>query len=244
MEEAKRMRRSWRLDCICLLGVVGSVLAVAPSAGADSTAPLYAKMKQRFTTERPGARTGWSFDGALKPYPAGAQVPPQRELRFVFPRGTRFRLRSVPNCAASDQQIIADGLAACPAGSRVGSGGATLFLGAAGLLKATAYVVAARPTVAIIFTTDSGTVLRVLRATVNRNRVAATLPAVQLPGGYELAITQVRVSLRRAGTRANPLIRTPKTCPRSGRWKFVYLPRYDDPYGVQRSTSTTPCHHQ
>ena len=159
----------------------------------------------------------------------------------MFPRGTRFRLRSVSNCAATDQQIIADGLAACPARSQVGTGDATLFLGAAGLLKTTAYVVATRPTVAIVFTTDSGAVLRVLRATVNRNRVAATIPAVQLPGGYELAVTQVRVSLRRAGTRANPFIRTPKTCPRSGRWKFVYLPRYDEPYGVQRSTSTTRC---
>jgi len=172
-------RLHWAIAAVLLVGLS----AVASPAVGDTTAPLYTKMKQRFTTERPGARAGWSFDGALKPYPAGVQVPPQRELKFVFPRGTRFRLRSVPNCGASDQTIIADGLAACPAGSRVGTGDATVFLGAAGLLNTTAYVVADSPNVAIVLTTNTGAVLRVLRATVNRNRVAATLPAMKLPGG-------------------------------------------------------------
>jgi hypothetical protein len=37
------------------------------------------------------------------------------------------------------------------------------------------------------------------------------------------------------------LLRTPKSCPKSKRWKFTYLPRYDEPYGVQRSTSTVRC---
>jgi hypothetical protein len=84
-------------------------------------------------------------------------------------------------------------------------------------------------------------VLRVLRVAVERNRVTSTLPPVQLPGGYELAIFTFKLELQRAGTKKPPLLRTPKICPKGKRWKFVYLPRYDEPYGVQRSTSTTRC---
>ena len=46
---------------------------------------------------------------------------------------------------------------------------------------------------------------------------------------------------RRFGTRKHPGIRTPDRCPKSGRWTFTYLPRYDPPYGVQRSTSSVRC---
>jgi len=70
------MARSGRWRWIVVGTLVVCLSAVVSPAVGDTTAPLYAKMKQRFTTERPGARTGWSFDGALKPYPAGVQVPP------------------------------------------------------------------------------------------------------------------------------------------------------------------------
>jgi hypothetical protein len=116
-----------RHAAIFVLGVIALAL-LAPSAAADTTAPLYAKMKQRFTTTKSGHSTGWSFDGALKPYPAGEQVPPQRSVDFVFPRGTRGNLGAVPSCLASDEEIASEGLAACPAASRVGTGEAGLSL--------------------------------------------------------------------------------------------------------------------
>jgi hypothetical protein len=80
-----------------------------------------------------------------------------------------------------------------------------------------------------------------LRVTIDRNRVTAALPRVELPGGYEAAITRFYLKLPRTGTHRHPLLRTPNNCPRKGEWKFVYLPHYDEPYGVQRSTSTVPC---
>jgi hypothetical protein len=223
-----------------VLGVVAFTL-LAPSASTDTTAPLYAKMKQRFTTAKPGHSTGWSFDGALKPYPAGEQVPPQRSVDFVFPKGTRFRLGAVPSCLASDEQIMSGGLGACPADSQVGSGQAGLFLGAAGTLTVEVQLFAAEPGLVAAFTSASGLVLRVLRATAGGNRITATLPPEKLPGGYELAVVTFTLEVPRAGTKKRPLLQTPKTCPKSKRWKFVYLPRYDEPYGVQRSTATVRC---
>ena len=226
-----------------LFGLVIAIAALAatPALAKDRTAPLYAKMKQRFTTAKPGHPTGWKFDGALKPFPAGEQVPPQRTVNWVFPRGTRIDLRGVRNCHASDQQLISQGLDACPRRSRVGSGEAGLFLGAAGIVDVRVYVFAARPELAAVFATDSGTVLRALRASVHRRRVSATIPALQLAGGYEAAVTRLALKMPRAGTRRHPLLRTPKKCPRKRRWRFVYLPRYDQPYGVQRSTASVRC---
>lgn len=226
-----------------LLGLVIAIAALGPTPALakDRTAPLYAKMQQRFTTAKPGHATGWKFDGALKPFPAGEQVPPQRTTNWVFPRGTRIDLRGVQNCRASDQQLISQGLDACPSGSRVGSGEAGLFLGAAGIVDVKVYVFAARPELAAVFATDTGTVLRALRASVHRNRVSATIPALQLPGGYEASVTHLALKLPRAGTRQHPLMRTPGKCPRKRRWKFVYLPSYDKPFGVQRSTASVRC---
>lgn len=211
------------------------------AAARDITAPLYAKMKQRFTTTKPGAWTGWSTDRALKPFPPGAQPPPARGETLVFPRGTRFDLTGGPNCTASDEEIVRDGLGACPKRSRVGSGEASVHLGAAGNLDLKVYEYLARPGFAYVFTTDSGSVLRVVRSTVQGNRLTITIPRSAPPGGYEPAVTRFSLTTRRAGARKRPLLRTPPRCPQSGRWTFTYLARYDEPYGVQRSTSTMPC---
>jgi hypothetical protein len=218
-----------------------AMAALAAPAASDTVAPLYAKMKQRFSVSRVGASTGWSFDGALKPVAAGTTFPPQRAVDFVFPRGTRFNLRAVPRCGASDEQIATEGVAVCPARSRVGSGSAGVALGTSGTLDTRLVVLVGKQRLILVFTTTNGSVVRVLSGTVSRNRVKATFPPVVLPDGSEVAVFRLAAKIGRAGTRQHHLITTPSTCPRSGRWTFTYLPRYDPPYGVQRSTSTERC---
>lgn len=83
-------------------------------------------------------------------------------------RGTRFDLSGAPSCGASggcgpppsctatDEEITRDGLGACPAGSRVGSGEASLFLGAAGTLDVNVHQYMAPPALALVLTTDGG----------------------------------------------------------------------------------------
>jgi hypothetical protein len=222
------------------LGVAGFALS-GPSSAGDTTAPLFAKMKQRFTTAKPGAWTGWSSNRALKPLSPGAQPPSLRGETIVFPRGTRFDLTGGPNCTASDEEIMRDGLGACPKGSRIGSGEASVLVGAAGTFDVEVYNYLARPGFAYVWTTDRGSVLRVARSTVHGNRLTVTVPRLTPPGGYVPLVTRFSLETRRAGTRKRPLLRTPPRCPKSGRWTFTYLPRYDEPYGVQRSTSSVPC---
>jgi hypothetical protein len=109
--------------------------------------------------------------------------------------------------------------------------------GAAGTFDVKVYNYLARPGFAYVWTTDDGSVQRVARSTVHDNRLTVTVP----PGGYESLVTRFSLETRRAGTRKRPLLRTPPRCPKSGRWTFTYLPRYDEPYGVRRSTSSVPC---
>ena len=230
-----RPRSAW--FAAALIGFAG-----LPSAAfGDTTAPLYARMTQHFTTNESGSATGWRFNAALKPTPAGKQVPPQRRLKFVFPRGTRIDLRSVPTCAASDEQIAASIVFACPWSSRVGSGEFALFLGTASTLTVKVSLIAGWRRLITVLTTENGNVLQVLRASVERNVLRYRLPRAQAPNGYEVAVLRATLRIRKAGSAGRPLIRTPRTCPRSGRWTFTHLPRYDEPFGVQRSTSTMGC---
>jgi hypothetical protein len=220
---------------------VSVVAALSVPASADTLAPLYAKLKLRFTANRPGARTGWTADGALKPVPPGRQVPPQRGVDFVFPAGTRIDAGAVPACHASDQQIARTGPSACPPASRVGSGSAGLALGTTGTLDTRLSVFDGGRRLIIVFTSTAGTVVRVLSGTINGTHIKSTIPRIVLSGGGEVAVFRLALKLRAAGTSQRPLIRTPRACQRSGRWRFTYLPRYDPPYGVQRSTSSMRC---
>ena len=93
----------------------------------------------------------------------------------------------------------------------------------------------------IVFTSTAGSVVRVLSGTIKGTHVKSTIPPIVLSGGGEVAVFRLALQLRAGGTSQRPLIRTPRTCQRSGRWTFTYLPRYDSPYGVQRSTSSMRC---
>lgn len=234
-----------KLVFLSALVVAVAALSAAAAPANDKTAALYAKMKQSFTTAKVGKSTGWRFDGALKPIPEGEQVPPQRSATLVFPRGTRFDGRGVRKCRASNEQISSEGLAACPERSRIQSGEGTLFAGLAGSLHVKLHGFSAPGGgIALVVTTASGTVLRVVRIAVERNRVSMTFPRVELAGGYEAAFSSFSLEQPKGGTRKHPLIRTPRKCPESGRWTFVHLPEYDEPYGVQRSTHSVRCRRQ
>ena len=245
------MRRS-QLTILALTLAIGTLVPATAAAelptgpaNRDVLAPLYTKMKQRFTTRVPGASTGWVFDGVVTQFPEGEQVPPQRVLDIVYPRGTKFDLKAAKgqrDCTATDEDLITGGVAACPSASQVGAGNGTLFLGLIGTWNVDVSLFAARPGFVLVIAAESGAVLKVIRMSVDGNEVTGEIaPSSPLPGGYEPAFTQFFLRTEEAGTKRHPGLRTPKICPKSGRWKFTYLPVYVEPFGVQRSTSTMPC---
>jgi hypothetical protein len=176
----------WRASLVVLLVALSGPLASAASA--DKLAPLYAKMKQRFTVNHSGARAGWTFEGALKPIASGRQVPPQRGVDFVFPDCTRLDPGAVRRCRASDQQITRVGPSACPVSSRIGSGSAGLALGATGRLDTKLIVFDGGHRLILVFTTTSGSVVRVLSGTISGTHVKANIPRTVLPSGGEIAV--------------------------------------------------------
>jgi hypothetical protein len=60
-------------------------------------------------------------------------------------------------------------------------------------------------------------------------------------GGFEVTVLGMSIDIPKFGTRKHPGLRTPPACPKRGLWTFTYLPHYDQPAGIQRSTSSASC---
>lgn len=197
----------------------------------------------RFTTDAAGASTGTEVSIVFRnpSNPDGKPIPVRREV-FVFPSGTRFDPAVVPPCNASDPELMLLGESACPARSRVGGGTATAVSGTpfdpvpldiAGFENGRGLS---------LVTTVRPLGLRFVARGVREGRTM-TVDYPRAPGGPpdgETALREVHNTFdaRSLGRRA--YVRTPSTCPRSGRWRFVGHFTYSD--GVtQAAVSTQRC---
>ena len=104
--------------------IVGAVAALCLAAGAP---PAAAQSRQgfsgTFTTEAPGASSGYrlAIDYANPSDPAAKPHSVQQVVQTLA-AGTRIDTTVPPRCAASDQQLSAQGAGACPASTAVGGG--------------------------------------------------------------------------------------------------------------------------
>src|SRR6476469_7817002 len=97
--------------------VAATAAAVAPSAQAGARADY----KQMFTTPVPGTSTGTDTQILYKnPSDPNAKPIPVRREVFTFPAGTTYDESVVPDCNASDAEIMLRGTSACPAASHLG----------------------------------------------------------------------------------------------------------------------------
>jgi hypothetical protein len=102
------------------LGVLAAGLAAPAGASAGHA---HVEYTDAFSTRTPGAPAGRTFtadffdsaDPAAKP-------PPLTHVRVELPEGARFDTSAVPQCTATDAEIVAQGAAACEEGSRIGGG--------------------------------------------------------------------------------------------------------------------------
>src|SRR5436190_13177769 len=93
-----------------------AVLAVAAAALAPSAqAGVRADYKQMFTTSVPGTSTGTDTQILYKnPNDPNAKPIPVRREIFTFPEGTTYDEKAVPDCTASDAELMLLGKSACP----------------------------------------------------------------------------------------------------------------------------------
>ena len=214
-------------------------LGAATSLGGSS--PVYERFELRYTTKNPNARTGALLRVKQRDTPAGQQPPAIRRNVIGLAPGSRINTRAVRRCTASDATLQLGGRAACPGSSRLGTGEADVFLGAAGTSTFDVTAFNARRQIVVLLTSRaSGAVIRVLRARVRGSRISATFPRIPL-GSYEVVLTRFELTIRPRGSRARPWARTPRSCPRARRWRTSYLAVYDPPIGPQRLRDTSRC---
>src|SRR3954451_18944697 len=102
---------------VALAATVAIAAVIAPRASAGPRVDY----KQMFTTQVPGKSTGTDVRLLYKNPndPKGKPIRIRRE-EFTLPAGTTYDQTVVPDCTASDAEILLFGLSACPAASHIG----------------------------------------------------------------------------------------------------------------------------
>jgi len=105
-------------------------LSATPVRAAPVSGP-HETVENSLTTTQPGAASGFSFTGTYHAAgDTGANPPYMRKMIFYSPPGMRYDTTVPERCSASDIELEIRGVAACPAGSRLGGGTTTTsFLG-------------------------------------------------------------------------------------------------------------------
>ena len=204
------------------LAVMVATAAVAAPAASGGVRVDY---KQMFTTPIPGKSTGTDTRLFYKnPNDPKAKPIPVRREEFTLPAGTTYDESVVPDCTASDPEILLLGKAACPPGSWIGGSEGDTSMAGFGPGEDAIDVDA----------WNDGDVLVVFGRShqfpviggVTRGHQAGQTITVDIPrspGGPpdgESALRRIHHIFppRSAGKRA--FMRTPRKCPRSGRWTF------------------------
>ena len=225
------------------------LVAAAPTTAAAprQTATL------TFTTTRPGAPTGLSMaidwtnpsDPSAKPYAVDKIV-------FRYAPGVTIDYAAPEQCKASDAQLEAQGAAACPAASRVGSGEIVTDSGASGgpfprFVDVHADNFNNQDELIGVGDATNVPVIPGFTRTVTRSRIAGgsfttdfpDVPTGSPPDGYD-ALKSLRLSGPAIVRGARAYLRTPSWCPRSRVWTNTLTFVYHD--GVQQTVETdTPC---
>jgi len=225
------------------LALVALLAASASSAAGGERQ----EVRSALTTKRPGASTGTRMemrfvdpaDPAGKPYAVDRVV-------VVSPRGARIDHDAVPQCTASDAELMARGADACPAGSQVQSGWLVLDtgspIGAGRLIRFRSATFNAPGGFVSIGEAEEFAFRGVVRSYTDGRKV--TVDYAEAPGfggpDSQAAMTTMVTHGPPRGTKRRPLLRTPPSCPRSGRWTIRFTFIYHD--GVRETERTrAPC---
>jgi hypothetical protein len=205
------------------------LLAGASTASAGVATGPRERVDHRFTTTKPGSPTGSHFDATY--HAAGnadAHPPYMRKMVFYTPPGLRYDTSVPERCTASDLQLAAFGAAACPEGSKLGSGTTdTAFMG--GPSTSSGLDLFNNENEQIILA-RSPFITTIVRGRIHPDQSVEfasptcypSVPGVQCPVDNVL---QLRSSMRSASyTRTVDGVRrswitTPPKCPKSKRWR-------------------------
>lgn len=242
---------------VCAAAPVSAASQAGGGAYGGHSAAQYASRQTgtvTFSSRAPGSPTGLGesafYVNPSDPSNPSAKPPAVRLTVSTFTPGFRIDTSVPVQCTATDQALQAEGDAACPAASRVGSGSATLATGLPGPGASVAVDIEAfndLDQVVFIFKPHgTAAVAGVVRGMVeNGNTLTTAIPSE--PGGppdLSSNLKQIQFSLdqvtARRGGRTVSYLTTPPTCPSSGLWVSHTTFTYSD--GVsQVLAASTPC---
>ena len=227
-----------------------TALLLALSAGvAPAVDSPYQTSSYTLSQTRPDRPTGehFKFD-YVNPDDPSAKPPAVKRVVTILPPGARYDATAPGSCTASDEELMAQGAAACPPDSAVGGGVITVdtgFPGPGRIVTADTefFNNAEDPEGEFIYLNtvrDSG-LRTVVRADVTRRRtitVAPMLPGTPPDGG---AIDTVDVEVSKVVRDGRAYITTPRHCPRRKRqWVAKVQFTYGDDY-TQTVATPNPC---
>jgi hypothetical protein len=199
---------------------------------------------QRFSSSQPGTATGVRIHLVYPDYNGKPKSPAR--LVLSLPPGTRFDEAVVPACQAANGDFFVQGLAACPADTRVGGGTATAVTGFGPPIdpvSADAHQFHAPGAIINAFTapgTDRVLVVsRVHIAGATLTDVVADDTPASSPGGPPDGRTQAK-QVDLAIPARGAFVTTPPVCPDEGSWNSRAVVTYEDGT-TDAGTSTTPC---
>jgi hypothetical protein len=195
------------------------------------------------STKRPATTTGstLAIDWRDPANPAGKPYS-VKTIVTDFPPGTAIDTGAIPQCKASDAELMARGAAACPAGSLISRGTLLTDTGSSGVFpprfgkNTVANFNNAGEQIGIAESTDPPTRV-VTRSKLSGNRLtfeAPLLPGNPPPDPY-LAFRELRLS-----GPPLPYARTPPSCPRSRNWATTFTFTYRDG-ATERVQTRSPC---
>ena len=221
-----------RIVLIALLGVAVPSVALATSKFKATFALSYLSLHTGVSS---GLTTFMTWSDPAAP---GGVPKVIKQITLRFPGGTLFDTSALPTCSASDTAIKRIGASACPAASKLGAG-TTVGAARGGVRFNTLVALFNAPGKIIVLVTLNGAPITEFRDTVQRS---AIIVHPVLPPGVSLERLFLRVGPHSSGHghARKAYMRTPSSCPKSGRWKIISTFRYADS-SSETLTSTTPC---
>ena len=223
---------------LSLLLALAGILLVTPSLAAGVRHEH--KFSLTFSAKKAGAQTGVKFLTNRFNYkaPAAGELADRvATTTFVMQPGTRTNTGAYPACVKS--ALEERGPSACPKGSLVGSGKATIITGLPAIdpLNLTAQIFTTKGGL-LTYLTGSGQT-QVLALTMKANKMVAAVPQKCL---VPTDCTKGEAVLKTLTVTLKPgkLVTTPSKCPASRKWTNTVLYKYANG-DTEKETSTSPC---
>jgi hypothetical protein len=256
MDKKRAGRRPAPVTFVVLAFLVLAALGWAGVAAAQASPTDRQTASLTFSTAKPGAPSGSRFDVVWRnpdqPNNPDAKPPSVQTLVVSYAPGTIIDTSAVPQCKASDAELMLFGAAACPAASQIGAGQFLTDQGSPSpfprFITYSAWLFNnAGEQVGFSQSTDppmNPPVRNTSRGKIEGATITTVLPTFPSGGSPDNPYTALKTMDISGGPIAHghsAYLRTPPSCPASGYWTNATTFVYHD--GVSQTVEThSPCH--